>query len=210
MTIIFYKQDSNKIYLCTETEPMKKIDSNDKHIMDYIPNDDILYIENAHMVSKKQFGEWLKGDMKLETPQSGKMLSERPVVINDSGITHTENSKFIHTRHNGTVLIEDIQTERFPEGIILQGKWDFKSVDEIGADTLEESRFYKILLKNRKIEVVDLKYVKENAHKRYRHQSQLDREYDRILIKNDRPGSADAVAARGGLSGEGAVPIEIG
>ncbi len=214
MTIIFYRKESNQIYVCTENEPMKKIDSNDQHLLDFIPNDDILYIENAHIISKSQFSEWLKGDLKLETQGNSQINrtsddSKKVVIHNESTINYTKDTKFIHTCHNGTVLIEDIETNRFPEGVALRGKWDFLAIEEIGEEILENSRFYKILLKNKKIEVVDFNYVKENLHKKHQHQSALDKAYDRILIKDDRRGTAERVADSGGLGGDGAIPIEI-
>jgi len=210
VTIIFYDKKSEKIHICTEHEATKVISTDDPHLLDFVPNDDILYVESAHQIKKSQLEEWLKDGVELKTTDKRAAASRKAVIHNEASVKYNDDSKFIHPNGNGTILIEDIQTDKFPNGIVLHGKWDFLAVDEVGEDVLEDSRFYKILLNRKKIKVVDFRYVKENIHKKYKHQSQVDKELDRILVKDDRPGAARKVSAEGLTDDhEGAISIEI-
>jgi len=65
MIIIFYDANNEQVYICTEHEKMKIIHMEDPRLLDYIPNDDILYVEDAHFITKGQFTEWLQGDLEL-------------------------------------------------------------------------------------------------------------------------------------------------
>ena len=220
MTIVFYDSEKEQIYICTEREKMKNISINDPDILTHIPNDDILYVQDAHFITKKQFGEWLNGEgeafdephrftgfMEESTQYSPAVEKMQEVASNYS------HSYFIHPTHNGAILIADLKTPKYPNGVELVGKYDFVPVEDVGGfDGLEESLHYKILLKQGKIEVVGYDYVKKNYGKK-KMVSASDAALDKILIKNDAHGSAEAVAAAGGIGGDNSIspndPIEI-
>lgn len=221
MVIIFYDADKEQICICTEREKMKKISISDPDILTHVPNDDILYVQNAHFITKKQFGEWLEGggeDFNSAEPHrfTGFMEESTPHTAAlekmQEAASKYENSYFIHPAHNGAILIPDIKTSKYPGGVELVGKYDFALVDDLGGfDTLEESLHYKILLKQGKIEVVGYDYVKKHYGKK-KMVSASDAALDRILIKGDTHGTAESVAAAGGIGNAGASssdPIEI-
>lgn len=224
MVIIFYDADKEQIYICTEREKMKSISINDPDILAHVPNDDILYVQNAHFITKKQFGEWLEGegdgdgDGESDEPHRFTGFMEEPTsCVTSEKMQETAakyaNSHFIHPVHNGAILIADLKTPKYPNGIELVGKYDFLSVDDVGGfDVLEESLHYKILLNQGKIEVVDYNYVKKHYGKK-KMASAKDAALDRILIKSGTHGTAEAVAAAGGIGGDSNIspndPIEI-
>ena len=222
MVIIFYDTDKEQIYICTEREKMKSISINDPDILTHVPNDDILYVQNAHFITKKQFGEWLEGEGEGEAfdePHRFTGFMEEPTAYSPTvekmqeAATQYAGSYFIHPAHNGAILIADLKTPKYPNGVELVGKYDFLPVDDVGGfDGLEESLHYKILLKQGKIEVVGYDYVKKHYGKK-KMVSASDAALDKILIKNDTHGSAEAVAAAGGIGGDSNVspndPIEI-
>ncbi len=205
MVIVFYDLKNQKIYVCSQTERMKEISAGDPNLMDYIPNDDILYVDKAHVLTKSQFNEWINGDIEITAPIEQK--HEKIATSNK-----LSGKLFIHPRHHGSILIQDIQHEMFPNGVIeLNGKWDFLPIDEI-KDILEESMHYKNLLAKRKIEIVDIDYVKKNMHKKKQSTSAAEVELNRILIPVGKSGTAEAVAAAGGIDNvqyDGIIPIEV-
>ncbi len=204
MIVIFYNADTEKIYVCSETEPTKVISIDDPDIMDHIPNDDILYVQNAHFITKKQFRHWLEGDMELEVKEAAAGPTRFSGFLDD-GRSFTETTKhsrlsgrlYIHPAHNGTILIEDIHTERYPHGIQLSGKWDFIAIDEVGEETLKESVHFRTLQKKGKIEVVDDNYVKNNKHRMKQKTSPSEAALNAILIPPEI--KAEAAAERGGI-----------
>jgi len=198
MVLLFYDHKNSKVYIATKDHPLAVYDVNDPKLIDFLPNDTILYIQEAHIITKSQIESWLSGSFspsgqapsisqsKLQAPQQ-----EEPVG----------NRKFLHTTHGGAVHLTDIQTERFPEGVFLTGKYDFVPVDAIGEDVLEESGAFKYAQSKGKIEIVDESYVKANAH-RARAGSITDQALDKILVKDQEPGSARAAAVHGGIHSE--------
>jgi len=207
MIVIFYHQDEGKLYVCKPNERTNVIDIQDPELMNYIPNDDILYVTNAHYYTKQQFADYLSGNSVEE------MSVGVPVT---QGITTTEvvstDKKFIHPTANGTVLIEDINTPKYPAGIALNGKWHFIAVDDIGEDVLNNSIFFRLLVKKGKVEVVDAAYVKKNEHKIKTKKSPAELALDKILIPSGIPGTAGKVADAGGLGyigGDVSVEIEV-
>jgi len=199
----------------SEREPMRKISLDDNPLAS-IPNDDILYVQKGCYITKQQLGQWLDGSMELDggdQEEYGRYtgIMDTPSPTGESiSVSNNPPKYYIRAAHNGTVLIEDIQTPEFPDGIKLSGKWHFIPVDRIGADVLEASRYYKILLKKRKIEVVSHEYVKMNIHKQKVSVSPHERALDAILIKDDRRGAAQRVADSGGISSvDGAIEIEV-
>lgn len=219
MVIIFYDADKEQIYICTEREKMKSISISDPDLLTYIPNDDILYVQNAHFITKKQFGEWLDGEGETfdEPHRFTGFLEESTPYSPTAEKMHEaaskyEHSKFLHPAHHGAIFIPDIKTPKYPNGVELVGKYDFVAVEELGGfDNLEESLHFRTLLAKGKIEVVGYEYVKKHYGKK-KMVSASDAALDRILIKNSTHGSAESVAAEGGIDGGGAAPgdpIEI-
>ncbi len=224
MIIIFYDANKDEVHICSEKERTKIISVDDPDILSHIPNDDILYVQNAHFVTKRQFGDWLNGELSLAEEEkyephrfTGFMSDDivREPNVTDSVSQDPENpykrSLFIHPKHNGTIIINDLVTEKYPNGVQMNGKWDFIPIDYLGGeDVLEESRFLKNLLAKGKIEVVDYEYVKKNKNKKHQ-KSRADAALDAIIVKDDRSGAAESVAAAGGIGGSqsGSDVIEI-
>ncbi len=231
MVIIFYDSEKEQVYICTEREKMKTISINDPDILTHVPNDDVLYVQNAHFITKKQFGEWLEGDDELlsdephrftgfmEEPTSYEPGSSGyqsvPVEKMHESASKYKHSKFIHPVHNGAILISDVHTEKYPNGVELVGKFHFIPLEDIGGeDILEGSAIFRSLLAKGKIEVVGYDYVKKHYNKK-KMVSAADAELEKILIKSSTHGSAEAVAAAGGMGGGGggaisaSDPIEI-
>jgi hypothetical protein len=222
MVIIFYDSEKEQVFICTEREKMKILSINEPDILSHIPNDDILYVQNAHFITKKQFGEWLDGNGEVfeDEPHrfTGFMEEETtytPAVEKmQEAASKYANSKFIHPAHNGAIHIADFKSTQHPNGIELIGKYDFISVDDVGGfDALEESMHYRHLLAKGKIEVVGYDYVKKHYGKK-KSVSASDAALDKILIKGDTHGTAESVAASGGIGGNlnlssSSDPIEI-
>ena len=224
MVIIFYDSDKEQVYICTERDKMKIVKLGDEDLMSHIPNDDILYVQNAHCITKSQFKDWLSGDMVLQGESQDThrftgfmedgVRAEHQTPISDQmkqTMSKYANSKWIHPAHQGCIIIEDIKTTQYPDGVRLDGKWDFLPVDSVGGfDALEESHQYRYLLGKGKIEVVDYEYVKKNQGKK-KIVSASDAALDAILIKQ---GSAESVAAAGGIAAaatdyDGAIEILV-
>jgi len=237
MIIVLYDKNADCIYICQPNAKTVVVKVDDPKIMDLIPDDDILYITNGHYFTKQQFADYLSGKM---TPQRGALDSasepsryegflddnlsqgspaqprQRQLQPNYKTMAPTSNRKYIHCTGNGHVLIEDIDTPKFPGGIALQGKWHFIPVDEIGADVLEDSKWFEILLKKGKVEIVDDAYVQQHSHKFKNKKSPAEAALDKILVPAGPPGTAENVAASGGIHNYGgsepddiAVPIYI-
>jgi len=218
MVIIFYDSDKNVIYLCTERDKMKILPVDEPNLLSHIPNDDILYVQNAHFITKNQFNQWLEGEgSNDEEPHrfTGFLDEDSPTYtpkVAEFIESHSQHAggQWIHPCHNGAIHIADIKTEKYPNGVELIGKYDFVPVEALGGfETLEESMHFKHLLGKGKIEVVGYEYVKKNYGKK-KTQSASDAALDRIIIKNDARGSAESIAAQGGIQGySGAIEVFV-
>ena len=197
MTIVFYDQQNNQLWICNK-QTTTVVSLNDEQIGQHIPNDDILYVTNAHYFTKDQFIDFLSGKLTINNPQDD-VLVQSVDHPNPTVTMPMSNKKFIHSTGNGVVLIEDIITSRFPAGIMLQGKWHFVSVDDIGEAELANSVFFDRLLKIKKVEIVNGDYVRQNAHKLKDKRSPAEAALDRILIPSGRSGTAQRVADAGGI-----------
>lgn len=207
MIIVFYNANQEKVYICDTNNKTTVVDANDTRVFDDLPNDDILYVTNGHYFTKQQFLDWMTGEYKINDATN---TSKYAGIMNDSPINANSNviqkpRKYIHPTANGTILIEDLSPP-----IMLEGKWDFIAVDTIGEENLENSVFFRTLLKRGKIAYVDEKYVAENQHKKKTKKSPTEAALDKILIKDSSHGAAASVAASGGLPGDDiAIPIMI-
>lgn len=179
MIIVFFDIKKKKLHICSENEKTRVIGIDEPDIIDYIPNDDILYVENAHFLTRQQFAQWINKGV------SSSPKKQKP----------TKQRYFIHPRHNGAIRLQDIHTEKYPEGVQMIGKWDFIPVDEIGEDVLDDSANFRWALAKGKIEIVDSNYVKENIHKKYKQVSPAEAALDSILVPADI--KADAAATAG-------------
>ena len=202
MVIVFYSASEGKIYICSPSQVTQVIDADNPEWINSIPNDDILYVTNGHFFTKPQFCEWLQNQAEGKT-----VATSSPGNVDTASVN--PNRLYIHPTGNGTVLIEDIRTTKFPEGITLTGKWDFVAVDEVGADVLEDSPFYRSLIKVKKIEVVNDEYYQRHIHKKKTKVSPTEAALNKILIKDSTPGAAGQVAADGGLDTGDNVAIAI-
>lgn len=214
MIIIFYDASQGKLHICSPQDKTKVVNLNDPDVMDYIPNDDILYVTNGHWLEKRQFADWLSGNMQLHDQPTQVARPEQqwtqqpPTPLQSPPPTQHSRRYYIHPAHNGTVRIEDIKTIREPEGIELNGKWDFRAIDDIGEDVLNESQFARILLAKGKIEVVDENYYQQHKHKFKTTKSPAEQQLDAILVPSGR--RAADVAADGGMTGDNvAIPIYV-
>ena len=209
MVIIFYDSDKEEVYIATDRDKMKIVPVDDPNLLSYIPNDDIMYVQNAHIITKKQFGDWMSGELEFEEEQEphrymGFMNDEtdiaEPTVHKSKAYMQDKesaNRKWIHPKHHGSIVISDLKTPNYPDGLVLKGKWDFIPLDELG-ELAEESRQFKGLVAKGKIEVVTTEYVKKNIHKA-KQVSLADAALDRIILKDQTPGSAENIASSGGL-----------
>ncbi|KKM84067.1 hypothetical protein LCGC14_1302920, partial [marine sediment metagenome] len=148
MIIVFYNANEDKVYISSTSEKTKILDASDPTWFEQVPNDDILYVTNGHFFTKPQFEEWIQTNDSGtdETDPLGQSTS-RFAGFMGGKTTHNAkltNRKYVHPTGNGTVLIEDIITQKYPEGIRFEGKWDFIPVDEIGEETLEDSAFFRV------------------------------------------------------------------
>ncbi len=226
MIIVFYDQNADKIYICKPNERTLIADADDPNLMNYIPNDDIMYVTDGHFFTKQQFADYLSGESETTIASTDNAGPNRFDGFLNTNIGHSSkhttpqhpatpskvaNRLYIHPTTNGTILMEDIDTPKFPGGIILRGRWHFIPVDEIGAETLDKSASYKHLSKIGKVEVVDEEYVKQHAHKKKSNKSPSEMALDRILVPSSVPGTADQVAMSGGLQSavDDNVAIEI-
>jgi hypothetical protein len=210
MIIIFYDANKEQVYICTEHDKTKVIHIDDPHLMDYIPNDDVLYVEDAHFITKMQFKEWLEGDLELvkDVPDSGVsrftgLLDERQPWNAQHQVQKMAQGAappsspgvqrhYLHPTANGTIRIEDIKTQKFPDGIQLNGKWHFIPVDMIGEDLLMDSSHFQVLLGKGKIEIVPESYVQANKHKQKSKVSPAQAALDAILVPADVKAEAAA------------------
>lgn len=210
MTIIFLNPFDNKIYIGPENEVIKSFQRDDPELINYIPNDDILYVKDGCVLNKTQFVDYLEGRFTISINQntdypeqfdSGFRFSPKPTSTPESPNQKIANTHrlYIHPKHNGTILITDIQTKKFPEGIEMIGKYHFMDMDDIGQDVLEESMQFKGLLAKGKIEIVNHDFYMQNKHKA-RKRSPGDAALDAIIIQDQRRGAARRVSESGGLS----------
>ncbi len=218
MVIIFYDATDDKVYICSEIDKTKVLNINDPNLLDYVPNDDILYVQSGHYITKKQFGDWLTGQMDLggdlvyDYPSTSRFSPERvgenrqaasPVPMNRG-----PERFYIHPTANGTILVEDIRTNKYPHGLRLDGKYHFIPIDDVGEDILDESPFFRTLLAKGKLEVVGQAYVNQHKHKAHRRVSPTEAALDRILVPADM--RAEVAAEMGGVNDHNvAIPIYI-
>lgn len=212
MVIVFYDANEEKFYIASTTYGMKIVRSDDENLMDCIPNDDILYVTNGHYFTKQQFEDWLSGNMEVDEPEQDQNESLENKIEKTINKSKSEK-RYIHPTANGTIRIEDIDAPKFPGGVELSGKWDFVAVDDIGVDKLAHSAHFRLFLKKGKLAIVDEEYVQKHQHKVTQKKSPAELALDRLLIKNDRPGTAEQVAVSGGAaayaSDDVAVPIMV-
>ena len=214
MIIIFYDPEKEELHVCSHKEKMKIVPVDHPDLMSQIPNDDILYVQNAHFITKRQLNDWIHGtgvSEKDDPTRFSGLLDESPVYTPDveKMIDKTSNTsgKWIHPAHHGAIMLSDVKTPKFPQGAELIGKYHFVSVDDLGGfEELEESSSFNWLLAKGKIEVVDYEYVKKHYGKK-KQTSLADIALDAILIKH---GSAESVAASGGIHGGNVTTLDSG
>lgn len=221
MIIIFYDANEEKLHICSPNDRPKVVSIHDPNVMDYVANDDILYVTDGHWFEKRQFSEYLQGNMQIheETPEvdivgnQGRwtgFLRENPPrgqeIVKDAG--PKPQRWYIHATGPGVVRIEDITTPNYPEGLELHGQYDFIPIDTIGQDVFDESPFARVLLAKKRIDVVGQDYVDTHKHKKKSKVSPAERALQEILVPIGM--KAEDVAANGGLGGDDVViPIMV-
>ena len=136
MTLIF--KDNNKIWICQTDKPVKVTTVDDPNLITYIPNDDLLYVQSASLITKKQFASWLKGEFQLDVTETTREEEEIEETSTDS------DQRYLHPKNNGYIVIDDIRTHKFPNGLIFTNKYDFIAVADIGEEVVEHS----VILRN--------------------------------------------------------------
>lgn len=197
MTIVFLHVDQGKIYICTETDKIKIVDINDPMIAAHLPDDDILYVQKGQFITKTQFINW---------------MSDSPVESDSHEQSAMKNKFYIHPTKNGVIHINDISTNRYPNGIKLEGKYHFIAVDDIGQDAMDESSEFQVLFAQGKIERVNGQHVRAHAHKRNKQESASERSLNAILVPSHIKARTAAESLRSGENGSGRNnddPIEI-
>ena len=226
MIILFYDEGEGKLHICSPNDKTKIVDIDDPNVMDNIPNDDLLFVTNGEWFEKRQFREYLEGRMELENSEpplthhtgpsrfAGFMNDNRtakvPVSTQTKPSGPREKKWYIHPTSAGTVRIEDVQTKDEPQGVQMNGKWDFRDIEKLGGmDILEESNWIKVLLAKHKIEVVSDEYYEANKHKFKAKVSPTERALNDILVPVGM--KAEDVADHGGLGGgeDVAIPIYV-
>lgn len=65
MVILFFDPVNDKLWIATETQPMKQVELGDSNLLSLIPDDDICYVHDAAVLSKKQFADMLDGNFSI-------------------------------------------------------------------------------------------------------------------------------------------------
>lgn len=221
MVIVFYDSQAELLYVATSTEPIQSIRIDDVEALEEIPDDDVIYVQNAHILNKQQLIAWTKGEYQIHTPvpaPSAHAVTPAHAVGDQGhpaypGYPQQDpagmpgqpqpipggNQEYIHTVADVPLVLGDIRTAEFPNGLVIQGKYDYIPINRIGKDVLEQSAHFRLAMKNKRIEIVNDDYVQKNAHKAKQKVRFQDSDLDRILIKDPTPGAAAGVAASGGL-----------
>lgn len=178
MTIILYNEPKSEIIISRPNEITKVISLNDPNLLDYIPNDTIMYVHKCNLISKEQFQKWLNGEYEFKVPEKTGRASY--LAVDQLGNLPQEK-KYLHPAANGAILIDDIKTDKFPNGIQLVGKYDFLDIDEVGQEVLNNSRKYKHLLEKNKITIADQQYYNKYKNKT-KTASATEEELNKILL----------------------------
>jgi len=164
MIVIFYDSQNRMVHICNPNKGLISLKENNKKIMNILPEIELALVESADLMTRKQFSKWLESDLPLkkETKFENKPKENKKINV---------QNKYIHTVHDGTVLVEDILISGTP--LKLKGKYHFVPINSFGGESaLENSVFYRTLLKKNKVELVDEEFVEKNKHK-YKEQTSL-------------------------------------
>lgn len=221
MVIIFYDCANKTILIATEQHPIKAYPLDTPNISQFIPNDDILYVETGSFYTKNQFVSVIYDKVSLADNSQFPQHVESTASYHDQPRSNEPLRYFVHTTGMGTVVINDIKVSnsgdsRF-DALKLEGKWKFFPMDKISKEQLENSHEFRTLERMGKIEVVDTNYI--NAHReeisRYQAQTAAERELSSVLVPPDIKAEAAARKLRRGEnlpgreSGMVAVPIIV-
>jgi hypothetical protein len=193
MVIVFLDPNTDSLYICSENEKMKKIDLGNANLLSFIPDDDLLYVQDGIFLTKHQFQDWLEGGAQfaVPAPQQTPMIpasipASQPVQTRQASSQsrpYDPNRLYLKPAHNGSVLIPDINTEKYPDGLKMNGKWDFVPIDDIGGiDVVNSNRFIRNQLEKKRIQIVDEAFVRKHQDKAHPYVSPAQRSIDSILI----------------------------
>lgn len=159
MTLIF--KDKTNIWICQQDKPVKVTTVDDPNLITYIPNDDLIYVQSASLITKKQFASWLKGEFQLDNTETTR---EEEEIEEDNS---QSERKYLHPRNNGYITVGDIKIGKGDNAkpLVFTGKYDFIALDELGDDIVEHSAILRGLIKKGRLEIVDEEYVRKNRGK---------------------------------------------
>ena len=154
----------------------------------------VLYVTGAMLATGQQIVDTVNAAIKA----SGGMRND-PLDELDN------QTYYLQSLSPGVLHIQDIN-------VTFDGKGDCKQIDEEMAELIQESMVLRQLMKSGKIRIIDYAEMRKSARKQQRHrekfqkirQASKDAELDSIIIKSDKPGSAEMLAA--GMFSGGDVP----
>jgi hypothetical protein len=218
---------------------MQVFNPDDPALVDNMPNDDIFYVEGGQLMTKNQFSQWFNGEISFEEEeeeeeivakkkkksktQGGvrKALSKSsPDAPRDKGEVQEaldtdygddEDREFVHTSQDGAVIIEDFPD--FPNGLTI-GFHEFIPLEELGGrEGLRDSLQWRVLEKQKKVEIVDMPYVRRINKIKKKRKAAYDKRLERELvpdgIKAERVSEDGRVGGGWDDDGEGRIQIEL-
>ena len=191
MVIIFLDPTTDTLCICSENEKMVKIDIGSPNLLDGIPDDDILYVQDGSYLTKKQFSDWLEGGAQFSTqpkqqaPIQQQSYPSQPNVASPvmAMLPYDPNRLYLKPAHNGNIVIPDIKTPKYPDGLKMTGKWDFVPIDDIGGiDVVNSNRFIRNNIEKKRIQIVDESFVRSHQDKAHPYTSPAQRSIESIII----------------------------
>lgn len=154
-------------------------------LADVIKDSTVLYVTQAIETNAKDLT-----DLVLSMTDGGQPSSQFDHL--DAGI------QYLQSQTKGALHLSEI-------GITFNNKGDCKIIDERMYDLIEKSPTIRELIKQGKIKVIDhgtMKRVSRKQHRKQRRDQEerlkaIDERFDDILVKSDKPGSAEMVASTG-------------
>jgi hypothetical protein len=182
--IVFIDQPKREVKLYSEkgieVYELEEVDE----LVTKIGKKKVLYVYQAMEVTGAQISETVNGLIAATAGQRSE-LDEL-----DS------QTYYLQSQIKGVLHIQDIN-------VTFDGFGDCKQIDEEMAGLIQESSVLRRLLKDQKVKIVDYgtmrRASKQQAKNREKfqkvRQASKDRELDSIIVKTDRPGSAEMLAS---------------
>ncbi len=195
--MVFLDQEKQMIRLYTE-KGLENFEFDEvDDLAKVIGNKPVLYITNAIFTTSKLIVETVNGIIKQSAGQSGGDLDDMD-----------QQTYYLQSLIKGVLHIQDIN-------VTFEGPGDCKLIDEEMAELIKQSVVLRQMMKKNPpmIRIVDYAEMRKSSRKQQRskekfqkiRQAAKDRELDSIIVKTDRPGSAEMLAS-GMFSGDDDVP----